>query len=395
MAKKSVKDIDVAGKKVLVRVDFNVKLKDGRIKDDTRIRAALPTIEYLRGQGARLILVSHLGRPKGAAEEGLKMDPVAARLSELLGASVNKADSLVGADVEKLADALEPGGVLLLENSRFDPREKKNDPSLAAELADLAEVYVDDAFGTAHRAHATTAGVAEHLPAVAGFLMEKEIEALSAVVVNPGRPFIAVLGGAKVSDKIGVIERFLDIADEILIGGAMCFTFIKAQGYEVGTSLVEEEEGLAVAGRILEKAAGAGCELHLPTDVVVAERAEEDAATQIVAATAIPEGWMGLDIGPETRAAYAAKIAGAGGVFWNGPMGMFELAPFAAGTQAIAQAMADCPGMTVVGGGDSLAAVNSLGLADKMGHVSTGGGASLEFIETGGELPGVAVLLDS
>jgi phosphoglycerate kinase len=394
MAKRTVRDIDVAGKKVFVRVDFNVPLKDGVIKDDTRIRAALPTLEYLRGQGAKLILASHLGRPKGAPEDGLRMDSVAARLAELIGVPVKKADALTGPQVTQLAAELQPGEVLLLENSRFDPREKKNDPSLAVELAALADVYVDDAFGTAHRAHATNVGVAEHLPAVAGFLMEKEIEALSSIVTSPGRPFVAVLGGAKVSDKIGVIERFLDVADEILVGGAMCFTFLKAQGHSVGASLVEDEEGLAVAARILEKAAGAGSSLHLPTDIVVAEKAEADSAFKVVPAVDIPEGWMGLDIGPETQAAYAAKIGAAGGVFWNGPMGMFELAPFAAGTEAVANAMADCAGMTVVGGGDSVAAVNALGLADKMDHVSTGGGASLEFIETGGDLPGVAILLD-
>lgn len=394
MAKKTVRDIDVVGKRVLVRVDFNVPLKEGVIKDDTRIRAALPTIIYLRSQGAKVILTSHLGRPKKQPKEGLVMDPVAARLGELLNVPVKKLDELTGPAVEAAVAEMKPGDVILLENSRFDPREEKNDPTLAQELARLADVYVDDAFGTAHRAHATTAGVAEYLPAVAGFLVEKELEALSTLVTAPGRPFVVVLGGAKVTDKIGVIEKFLDVADDILVGGAMAFTFYKAKGWPVGASLVEDEEGVAVAKRILDKAASSYCNLVLPTDIVVADKAEVDATTKVVSADAIPEGWMGLDIGPETRAAYAAKIAAADEVFWNGPMGMFEVAPFAAGTKAVAEAMASCKGMTIVGGGDSVAAVNALGLADKMTHVSTGGGASLEYIENDGMLPGVAVLAD-
>lgn len=394
MAKKTVRDIDVVGKRVLVRVDFNVPLKDGVVRDDTRIRAALPTIIYLRSQGAKTILTSHLGRPKKQPKEGLVMDPVAARLSELLDVPVNKLDELTGAAVESVVQQMKPGDVVLLENSRFDPREEKNDPSLAAELAGLANVYVDDAFGTAHRAHATTAGVAEHLPAVAGFLVEKELEALDTLVTSPGRPFVVVLGGAKVTDKIGVIEKFLDVADDILVGGAMAFTFFKAQGWSVGTSLVEEDEGVAVAKRILDKAAFSYCNLLLPEDVVVAEKAEADAETKVVKADAIPDGWMGLDIGPATAATYAATIMGADEVFWNGPMGMFEVDAFAAGTKAVAEAMAQCKGMTIVGGGDSVAAVNGFGLADKMAHVSTGGGASLEFIENDGVLPGVTVLQD-
>ena len=394
MAKKTVRDIDVVGKRVLVRVDFNVPLKEGRIKDDTRIRAALPTIIYLRSKAAKVILTSHLGRPKNAPEDGLKMDPVATRLSELLGVPVRKMDELTGPDVEVAVAAMKPGDVILLENSRFDPREKKNDPSLAAELARLADVYVDDAFGTAHRAHATTEGVAKLLPAVCGLLMEKELLALDTVVLAPGRPFAVVMGGAKVTDKIGVIDRFLDIADDILIGGAMCFTFFKAQGLSVGASLVEDEAGVAVAKKALDKAAESHCDLHLPTDVVVATAADAAADTRVVSVTAIPDGWMGLDIGPETVAAYQAIIAKAGEIFWNGPMGMFELAPFAKGTEAVARAMAAADGMSVVGGGDSVAAVNGLGLADKMDHVSTGGGASLEFIESGGVLPGVTVLED-
>lgn len=392
MAKKTVKDIDVAGKRVLVRVDFNVPLKEGAVRDDTRIRAALPTISYLVEQGAKVILTSHLGRPKKQPKEGLVMNPVAERLSQLLGKPVKKLDELTGPVVEAAVAEMKAGEVILLENSRFDPREEKNDPSLAQELARLADIYVDDAFGTAHRAHATTAGVAEHLPAVSGFLVQKELEALGTLVTAPGRPFVVVLGGAKVTDKIGVIERFLDIADDILVGGAMAFTFFKAKGWPTGTSLVEDEEGVAVAKRILDKAASSFCNLVLPQDVVVADRMEADAAGKVVPADHIPEGVMGLDIGPATAAAYAAKIKTADEVFWNGPMGVFELAPFAAGTKAIAEAMAECKGMTIVGGGDSVAAVNQLGLAEKMSHVSTGGGASLEYIENGGVLPGVTVL---
>lgn len=393
MTKKTVRDIDVQGKRVLVRVDFNVPLKDGVITDDTRIRAALPTIEYLRDQGAKVILVSHLGRPKKQPKEGLVMDPVAVRLSELLGVPVRKLDEVSGPAVEAAVAEMKPGDIVLLENSRFDPREEKNDPGLAAELARLADVYVNDAFGTAHRAHATTAGVAELLPAVAGFLMEKELEALGTLVSSPARPFVVVLGGAKVTDKIGVIERFLELADDILIGGAMAFTFFKAKGWPVGSSLVEEE-GVPIAQQVLEKASSSSCKLWLPQDVVVAEKAEPDAATQVVPADAIPDGMMGLDIGPATAEAYRAKIMSAKEVFWNGPMGMFELEPFAAGTKAIAEAMAESSAMTIVGGGDTVAAVNKYGLANRMTHVSTGGGASLEFIENGGILPGVVVLED-
>ena len=394
MRKKTIRDIDVSGRRVLVRVDFNVPLKDGVITDDTRIRAALPTIDYLRRHRAKVILTSHLGRPRKQPREGLVMDPVAARLSELLGVPVKKLDALTGPAVEAAVAEMKEGDVVLLENSRFDPREEKNDPSLAAELARLADVYVNDAFGTAHRAHATTAGVAELLPAVAGLLMEKELEALSTLVTSPGRPFVVVLGGAKVSDKIGVIEKFLDLADRILVGGAMAFTFFKAKGWPVGASLVEDEEGVALARRLLDKAESSQCGLALPVDIIVAERPEAEVPTQVVPATAIPDGWMGLDIGPTTASAYRDEITAAAEVFWNGPMGMFEVAPFAGGTRAIAEAMAECKGMTVVGGGDTVAAVNSLGLADKMTHVSTGGGASLEFIEKGGALPGVLVLED-
>lgn len=393
MAKKTVRDVDVAGKRVLVRVDFNVPMKEGEIADDTRIRAALPTIQYLREAGAAVILISHLGRPKDAPDPALRLDPVAARLSQLLETPVRKVETLSGPEVEEQAGRLSAGQVLLLENSRFDPREKKNDPSLADELARLADLYVNDAFGAAHRAHATTVGVAGRLPGVAGLLMEKEIEALQSVVADPKRPFVAVLGGAKVTDKIGVIERFLELADQILIGGAMCFTFFRAQGYAVGASRVEEEEGVQTAHRALEKAGSSRCELVLPSDIVVADRFAADAASRTVPAAALPEGWMGLDIGPETAADYSRRIQEAGQVFWNGPMGVFEMEAFARGTEAVAQAMAAAPGVTIVGGGDSVAAVRKLGLTDKLDHVSTGGGASLEFIEGGG-LPGVAALED-
>jgi phosphoglycerate kinase len=392
MAKKTVRDIDVAGKRVLVRVDFNVPLKEGRVTDDTRIRAALPTIEYLRGQGCRVILMSHLGRPKGGPDPAFVLDPVALRLGQLLGIPVRKLSELTGPGVEAAVAIMSSGDVLLLENSRFDPRETKNDPKLVRELARLGDVYVNDAFSAAHRAHATTAGLASVLPAVAGFQMEKEINALHGLLAEPKRPFVVVLGGAKVTDKIKVIDRFLDLADRVLIGGAMSFTFLKAKGLSVGASKVEEE-GIAVAAEALKKAASVACELVLPTDVLVADDFAENAATRVVAVDAIPDVWIGLDIGPATAKMYGEAIASAGEVFWNGPMGVFEMAPFAAGTRAVAEAMAVCPGVTVVGGGDSVAAVNKFGLASKMDHVSMGGGASLEYIE-GAELPGVVALQD-
>ena len=392
MAKKTVRDIDVAGKRVLVRVDFNVPLKEGRVTDDTRIRAALPTIEYLRERGCRVILMSHLGRPKDAPDPAFVLDPVAMRLGQLLGAPVRKVSELSGPGVEAAVSEMLPGDVLLLENSRFDPREKKNDPALVRELARLGDIYVNDAFSAAHRAHATTAGLAAVLPAAAGFQMEKELEALDGLLAEPRRPFVVVLGGAKVTDKIKVIDRFLDLADQLLIGGAMAFTFLKAKGAPVGASKVEDE-GLAVATEALRKAAGARCALVLPSDIVAADAFSEDAATRVVAADAIPEGWMGMDIGPRTAGEYAKAIAAAGEVFWNGPMGVFEMAPFAAGTRAVAEAMAACAGLTVVGGGDSVAAVNKFDLSGKMDHVSMGGGASLEYIE-GAPLPGVVALPD-
>ena len=393
MAKKTIRDIDLAGKRVLVRVDYNVPLEDGRVADDSRIRASLPTIEYLREQGCRVILMSHLGRPKAGPDDALRLDPAARRLGELLSVDVRKVDELSGPEVEAVVHAMGPGDVLLLENSRFDPREEKNDPSLVAELARLGDVYVNDAFSAAHRAHVTTTGLAAKLPAVAGLLMEQELRGLDRVLAQPKRPLVVVLGGAKVTDKIRVIDRFLEVADELLIGGAMSFAFARAEGLAVGSSKVEEE-GVAVAAAALEKAARSSCKLVLPSDVVVADAFAVDATTKVVKVDAIPEGWMGLDIGPETAAAYAAAISSAGTVFWNGPMGVFEMKPFSAGTRAVAEAMAACAGVTVVGGGDSVAAVNQFGLAGRMDHVSMGGGASLEYME-GAELPGVAVLADA
>jgi phosphoglycerate kinase len=392
MSKKTIRDIDVAGKRVMVRVDFNVPLDGGEVADDSRIRAAVPTIQYLREQGCRVILMSHLGRPKSGPEDKLRLDPCAARLGKLLGVTVRKVDVLSGPVAEAAVGDLKPGDVLLLENSRFDPREEKNDPTLVEELARLGDVYVNDAFSSAHRAHATTAGLADKLPAVAGFLMEQELRGLDGVLAAPRKPLVVVLGGAKVTDKIKVIDRFLDLADQLLIGGAMSFAFLKAQGLAVGGSKVEEE-GVAFATAALAKASKSACDLVLPSDFVIADAFEETAAIKVVAATALPDGWMGLDIGPDTAAAYAAAIGKAGTVFWNGPMGVFEMGPFAAGTKVVAQAMATCPGVTVVGGGDSVAAVNQFGVADKMDHVSMGGGASLEYIE-GKTLPGVAVLAD-
>jgi phosphoglycerate kinase len=374
---KTVRDLPVEGRRVLVRADLNVPLDGGRITDDTRIRASLPTIRYLREHGADVIVCSHLGRPKGEVRPELSLRPVAARLAELLG--------------EPVAFADEEGPLRLLENLRFDPREEKNDPELAAELAALADVFVSDAFGTVHRAHASTVGVARLLPSAAGLLLAAELEAFGRILERPERPFLVVLGGAKVADKIGVIQRFTGLADAILIGGAMTFTFLAADGVGVGASKHEDADGQEVARRAAAEAGERGCELVLPTDVVVAERVEADAPTQVVAADAIPDGWMGLDIGPETAAAYGRRLAEARTIFWNGPMGVFELEPFAAGTLAVAHAVAQSGAVSVVGGGDSVAAVNRAGVADLITHVSTGGGAALELVE-GRTLPGVAAL---
>ncbi|MCI8366469.1 MAG: phosphoglycerate kinase [Eggerthellaceae bacterium] len=388
----TIERLDGAGKKVLVRVDFNVPLADGVVTDDTRIRAALPTIQKLVGEGAKVILMSHLGRPSGTGyEEAFSLAPVAARLSELLGQEVIFAEDTVGPDAQAKAAALEDGQVLLLENLRFDKREKKNDPEFAQALAALADVYVNDAFGTAHRAHASTAGVAEYLPACAGYLMQKEVDTLTGMLDNPKRPFVAILGGSKVSDKIKVIDALMDKADVLIIGGGMCFTFLLAQGYEVGTSL-KEEDWVERAAQMIQKAQDKGVKLLLPVDVVVADKFAEDAEVATVSVNAIPADMMGLDIGPETAAIYAEAIAGAATVFWNGPMGVFEMKPFAAGTRAVADAVAENTAAdTIIGGGDSVAAVNKFDLADQMTFISTGGGASMELVQ-GEALPGVEAL---
>ena len=389
MDKKSVRDLDLGGKRVLVRVDFNVPLKNGEVTDATRIERALPNIQYLLSEGAQPILISHLGRPKGERNPAYTMDPVAKKLEELLGEPVKKLDNAVGPEVEEALTDWDGEGVVLLENSRFYPGETKNDEELSDGLASLADLYVDDAFGAAHRAHATTVGVAERLPSAAGLLMEAELDYLDSVLKSPERPFVAILGGAKVSDKIGVIESLLEKADTLLIGGAMCFTFFKAMGYKVGASLVEDDY-LDEANRLMEKA---GDRLVLPRDVLVAGKMEEDAETRTVGVEEIPDGWIGLDVGPDTVGFFEERISEAKTVFWNGPMGVFEMDAFAKGTEGVARAVAAGDATSVIGGGDSVAAVNKLGLEDEMSHISTGGGASLEYIE-GKELPGVAVLPD-
>jgi phosphoglycerate kinase len=395
LAKKTLADLDAGGKRVLVRVDFNVPLtgSDGerRVADDTRIVAARPTLEHLRDRDARLIVVSHLDRPK-AREPEWSMAPVSSHLAELTGWDVRQAPDVVGPAVEELVEGLDRRSVLVLENSRFEPGETKNDPDLAAALAGLADAYVNDAFGAAHRAHASTAGVARRLPAAAGLLLEREVEVLSSLLADPARPFVVVLGGAKVSDKIAVIERFLELADAILIGGAMCFSFFRALGHETGESLVDDGD-IDHAGRLLSQAELSRGRLQLPVDLVVADRFDLRAERRVVDGVDVPEGWMGLDIGPATAERYGAEIRLAATAFWNGPMGVFEMEPFAGGTRAVAEALADCAGTTVVGGGDSAAAIARLGLADSVTHVSTGGGASLELLE-GKELPGVEALDD-
>ena len=380
---------DVNGRRVLVRVDFNVPLDGDRVTDDTRIRAALPTLQELRGRGARLVLVSHLGRPKDREPE-FSLRPAADRLAELLGAPVQLAPGVVGDDVRALADGLGDGDVLLLENVRYEPGETKNDPELAASLAALADVYVNDAFGAAHRAHASTEGVARLLEdRAAGRLLEREVTTLGRLLSDPARPLVAVLGGAKVSDKIAVIERFQQVADTILIGGAMCFPFLAAQGHSVGASLCADED-VSLAREALARE-DSRATLELPVDLVIAERFAADAAASALDGVDVPDGQMGLDVGLRTRERYAEVVAGAGTVFWNGPMGAFELEPFAAGTVAVAEAVASAPGTTVVGGGDSAAALTKFGMEDRVTHLSTGGGAALELIE-GRELPGVEAL---
>jgi phosphoglycerate kinase len=390
MNKKTVRDIDVKKKKVLVRVDFNVPLKDGKVTDDTRIRASLPTLQYLLDKGAALILASHLGRPKGGPDPKYSLAPAAARLSELLGRPVKLVPDCVGTVAEEAAAVITPGEVVLLENVRFHPEEEKNDPTFAKKLSVLADIYVNDAFGSAHRAHASTEGVAHYLPAVAGFLMEKEIEYLGQAVENPKHPYIAILGGAKISDKIGVIENLLQKADKLLIGGGMANTFFKAQGLEVGDSLVEESS-LETAKALMAKA---GDKLKLPVDAVLGDKFEDAAQKQVInVKDGVPAGWRILDIGPLTVAAYAEALKGAALVVWNGPMGVFEFPNFAHGTNGVAKAVAECGATTIVGGGDSVAAVEQAGLADKITHISTGGGASLEMLE-GRLLPGLAALND-
>jgi len=393
--KKTVTQVDVKGKKVLLRCDFNVPQdkKTGAITDDKRIRAALPTVQYLLENGAAVIACSHLGKPKGEWKESLSLAPVAERLSELLGKEVVFASDIVGEDAKSKAAVLQPGEILLLENLRFDPREEKNDPSFAKELADMAELYVSDAFGTVHRAHASTAGVAAYLPAVSGFLIGKELEIMGKALEAPVRPFVSILGGAKVSDKIPVIENLLTKADTIIIGGGMAYTFLKAMGYNVGTSLLEEDK-VEFAKEMLKKASEKGVMMVLPVDTMVADKFAADAACMVVDSQAIPDGWMGLDIGGATMNLFETAIKTAGTVVWNGPMGVFEFDKFAEGTRAVARAVAESGAVSIVGGGDSAAAVEQLGFADKITHISTGGGASLEFLE-GKELPGVACLLDA
>jgi phosphoglycerate kinase len=406
LGKRTVRDLEVgAGEAVLARVDFNVPLEDGRVTDDSRIRGALPTIELLLENNARLVLCSHLGRPKGRDPE-TSMEPVSKRLGELIEAPVHQAPEVVGPEVQRGAERLDPGSVLVLENTRWEQGETENDPELARELAGLADAYVNDAFGAAHRAHASTEGVTKFLrPAVAGLLLEREVVTLRSIIETPERPLVVVLGGAKVTDKIALIDRFLDTADTLLIGGAMCFSFFRAQGIPTGDSLVEEE-GVELAATALEKAGLAGtarsrsdgessdCRLMLPVDLVLGDRFDAGAERRVEDGTEVPDGWMGLDVGPRTAKTYAAEIASAGTVFWNGPMGAFELAPFADGTRAMAEAVADCSGTTVVGGGDSGAALVEFGLADRVDHLSTGGGASLELLE-GKPLPGLEALDDA
>lgn len=391
--KKTIEDIDVQGKKVLVRVDFNVPLNEnGEITDETRIGAALPTIQYLLDHGAKVILMSHLGRPKGEVKPEFSLAPVAKRLGELLNTKVIFATDCIGKEAQDAVDSMEAGQVVLLENLRFHKEETANDPEFAKQLASLGDIFVLDAFGTAHRAHASTAGVADYLPAVAGFLIGKELSVMGKALEDPARPFIAILGGAKVSDKIGVIENLLTKVDGLIIGGGMANTFVKAQGYEMGKSLVDDER-LDLARDLMDQAKKKGIKIMLPSDFVVAKEFKADAETQIVAAENIPADAMALDIGPSTRIIFANEIKSAKTVIWNGPMGVAEMPAFAGGTKAIAEALADSSAITIIGGGDSAAAVKKLGYADKMSHISTGGGASLEFLE-GKELPGVAALND-
>lgn len=396
LSKLTVENLDLDGKRVLCRVDFNVPQNDdGTVRDDTRIRAALKTIEYIRGQGAKLILMSHLGRPKGEVDPKLKLDPIADHLRKLIGGNVTKLDALVGTDVEAAVNAMQPGDIILLENTRFSPGETKNDPELARALAKLADVFVSDAFGTVHRAHASTCGVTEFIDkSAAGFLVAKEIAYFTKVLHHPDRPLTAILGGAKVADKIAVIDHLIDLVDVLLIGGGMAYTFLKAKGYEIGESLLDEA-GLAVATDAMAKAESKGVRLLLPLDVITADAFAADANTRTVRIEAIEPDWQGLDIGPETTAAFTREIQASKTVIWNGPVGVFEMPAFAGGTRALAEALAQSETVTsIIGGGDTAAAVEQFGLAERMSHVSTGGGASLEMLE-GKELPGLAALTDA
>ncbi|MGN1382603.1 MAG: phosphoglycerate kinase [Eubacterium sp.] len=392
--KKTIEDIDVKNKRVIVRCDFNVPMQEGAITDDSRIRAALPTVKYLMEHDARVILMSHMGRPKGEPKMEFTMKPVADRLSELLGTDVVFVSSPLVVDdaVRKAADELQPGQVMLLENVRFRKEETENDPAFAKELASLAEIFVQEAFGTAHRAHASTAGIADYLPAVSGYLIEKEVKFLGDAVESPKRPFVAILGGAKVKDKIPVIRNLIGKVDTLLIGGGMAYTFFKSEGCEVGNSILDEDS-IELAASLMKEAKDAGVEMLLPVDIVCADKFDNDANTKVVPYNQIPSDMEGLDVGPETVKLYGEKIRNAATVVWNGPMGVFEMDNFAKGTNGIAEAMAECPGTTIIGGGDSAAAVRKAGLADKMTHISTGGGASLEFLE-GKKLPGIAVIED-
>ena len=390
--KKTIEDINVSGKKVLVRCDFNVPLKDGVITSDKRIVEAIPTIKYLLEKGAAVILCSHMGKPKGEVNPKYTLAPVAARLTEILGQEVKLAPDTIGPETKAMAAALECGQALLLENTRFDKREEKNDPEFAKELASMAEIFVNDAFGAAHRAHASTAGVADYLPAVCGYLIQKEIGVMGKALEDPARPFVAILGGAKVSDKIGVINNLLEKCDTIIIGGGMAYTFFKALGNEVGTSICEYDK-LDLAREMLAKAKERKVNFLLPVDNVIGRAYDENTQFMRIYSDSIPDGWMGLDIGDKTRELYAKSIEGAGTVVWNGPMGVSEWKNFAAGTEGVAKAVAESGAISIIGGGDSAAAVEKLGYADKMTHISTGGGASLEFLE-GLELPGIACLMD-
>ncbi|WP_273832172.1 phosphoglycerate kinase [Guptibacillus sedimenti] len=393
MNKKSIRDVELKGKKVFCRVDFNVPMEDGKVTDETRIKAALPTIKHLSDQGAKVILASHLGRPKGEAVDELRLDPVADRLSDLIGKTVTKTDAVYGDEVDRAIAGLEDGDLLLIENVRFEAGEEKNDEELAKKFAAMADLYVNDAFGAAHRAHASTEGIAHHIPAVAGFLMEKELEVLGSALTEPSRPFTAIVGGAKVKDKIGVIDHLLDKVDNLIIGGGLAYTFVKALGHEVGLSLLEEDK-IDLAKSFMDKAKEKGVNFYMPQDVVIGDDFSNDANTKVVSIEEIPSDWEALDIGPKTRETYSKVIADSKLVIWNGPMGVFELDVYANGTKAVAEALANAEDTySVIGGGDSAAAVEKFGYADQMSHISTGGGASLEFME-GKELPGVVALND-